>query len=244
MSVIELPETPSTNTWAKEHANELSHGDIVVTPCQTAGRGQRGNTWEAEPGKNLTFSILLRPECIQPADQFLISEIVSLAVADTIADALASAGHPLPVMVKWPNDIYVSDHKIAGILIEHSIYGQNIGHTVAGIGLNVNQSRFISDAPNPVSMAQLARREFELSPIMHRIRDNVATQLLNPNPKATHSRYHRLLWRNDGKEHPFATPQGEHFSASIAEVAPTGILTLLVDGARRSFAFKEVSFTL
>lgn len=245
MAAIELPHTPSTNSWAKEHAAQLAHGDIVVTPCQTAGRGQRGNTWEAAPGKNLTFSILLRPERISPSAQFLISEIVSLSVAGIVTEALASAGCPMPVKVKWPNDIYVGDRKIAGILIEHSICGQNIGHTIAGIGLNVNQTEFLSDAPNPVSMAQLANREFELNPLMNGIRDAVVGQLQNPSVEAIHSSYHRHLWRNDGNEHPFSTPDGERFKAAIDRVEETGLLSLrLTDGTLRQFAFKEVAFIL
>ena len=245
MSAIELPYTPSTNSWAKEHATQLSHGDIVVTPCQTAGRGQRGNTWEAAPGKNLTFSILLRPERIPPSGQFLISEIVSLSVAGIVTEALASAGCHMPVKVKWPNDIYVGNRKIAGILIEHSICGQNIGHTIAGIGLNVNQTEFLSDAPNPVSMAQLAHREFELNPLMNSIADAVVRQLQNPSREAIHSNYHRLLWRNNGNEHLFSTPDGERFKAAIDRVEETGLLSLqLTDGTLRQFAFKEVAFIL
>ena len=245
MSAIELPYTPSTNSWAKEHTTQLAHGDIVVTPCQPAGRGQRGNTWEAAPGKNLTFSILLRPEHIPPSGQFLISEIVSLSVAGIVTEALASAGCHMPVKVKWPNDIYVGNRKIAGILIEHSICGQNIGHTIAGIGLNVNQTEFLSDAPNPVSMAQLAHREFELNPLMNSIADAVVRQLQNPSREAIHSNYHRLLWRNNGNEHLFSTPDGERFKAAIDRVEETGLLSLqLTDGTLRQFAFKEVAFIL
>ncbi len=238
MSAIELPYTPSTNSWAKEHTTQLAHGDIVVTPCQTAGRGQRGNTWEAAPGKNLTFSILLRPEHIPPSGQFLISEIVSLSVAGIVTEALASAGCHMPVKVKWPNDIYVGNRKIAGILIEHSICGQKIG-------LNVNQTEFLSDAPNPVSMAQLAHREFELNPLMNSIADAVVRQLQNPSREAIHSNYHRLLWRNNGNEHLFSTPDGERFKAAIDRVEETGLLSLqLTDGTLRQFAFKEVAFIL
>ncbi len=245
MSVIELPAIPSTNTWAKEHAAQLAHGDIVVTPCQTAGRGQRGNTWESEPGKNLTFSILLRPERIHPSEQFIISEVVSLATADAVANALSASRFNLPAMVKWPNDIYAGDRKIAGILIEHSVCGGSIGHTIAGIGLNVNQTQFHSDAPNPVSMAQLAGKEFNPGELMHCIRDRIVSLLCNPDKKEIHRTYHRHLWRNDGNMHPFATPQGECFRAAIKEVEPTGILHLMTaDGSPRRFAFKEVSFTL
>ena len=155
MTIIELESVPSTNTWAKEHAEELHHADIVLTHDQTAGRGQRGNSWEAEPGMNLTFSLCLEPSSILPSEQFLLSEAVALGVADAVAQALGLDTQQEEITVKWPNDIYAGNRKIAGILIEHSIRGNRIAKSIAGIGLNVNQRLFRSDAPNPVSMHQL-----------------------------------------------------------------------------------------
>ncbi len=243
MATIVLPSVPSTNTWAKEHSGTLSHGDIVVTHDQTAGRGQRGNHWEAEPGRNLTFSLFLRPGRIVPAAQFLISEIVSLAVVKALRRHLAETASET-VTVKWPNDIYIGDRKIAGILIEHAISGMSISHTVAGIGLNVNQTRFISDAPNPVSMAMIAGTEFDLPAIMHEIADEITRHTDAPDKTAIHEAYLSSLWRKDGCPHEFSMPDGARFMAEINDVSETGMLRLNTPGGIREFAFKEVAFIL
>lgn len=246
MNIKELDRTTSTNTWAKQHAAELTHGTVVVTHNQTAGRGQRGNCWEAAPGKNLTFSLFLHPEGVSPARQFLISEIVALAVVEAVEHALAEAVASDRIKVKWPNDIYVDDRKIAGILIEHTLTGSGIGHTIAGIGLNVNQTVFESDAPNPVSLAMLARKEFSLPPLLSGICSRIAGAFPVADADAVHAEYHRRLWRADGKPYTFALPDGTLFEAVIEKVAPGGQLTLLTSpGAEsRTFLFKEVAFVL
>ncbi|MDE5927427.1 MAG: biotin--[acetyl-CoA-carboxylase] ligase, partial [Duncaniella sp.] len=141
---------PSTSSYLAGIAADAPHGTVVMAREQTAGRGQRGNSWEAEPGCNITLSLLLRPEGLHPARQFVISQAVSLAIADLVSHFVAA-----PVSIKWPNDIYVDDRKICGILIENTITGTSIDRTIVGIGLNVNQTEFRSDAPNPVSMRQL-----------------------------------------------------------------------------------------
>lgn len=235
-----LPSVQSTNTWAKEHAATLSHGEVVLTHCQTSGRGQRGNSWEAEPGKNLTFSLFLIPAALPPARQFEISEAVALGVAETVERHIGRT-----VRVKWPNDIYVDDRKIAGILIEHSLSGNRIAHTVAGVGLNVNQTRFLSDAPNPVSMANIAGREFELTPLLNEICGNILHRLEETAPGQRHTMFLEKLWRNDGEQHTFATHDGARFEARIADVGTDGILALVTSaGEKLTFAFKEVAFIL
>jgi len=245
MAIITLDHVPSTNTWAKEHADELAHGDVVLTHCQTAGRGQRGNCWEAEPGKNLTFSLMLRQTGIRPSEQFTISEAVALGVIDTLRKMLSHAVEPERITVKWPNDIYVDNLKVAGILIEHTISGSTISHTVAGIGLNVNQTRFVSDAPNPVSMAQIAHSIFPLDATLGLLTDNILSLLTRPNHMALHQKFMQSMWRNDGQQHLFRTPDNRVFSAIIKDVSPDGMLHLLqYDGTISDFAFKEVAFEL
>lgn len=251
MSMVKyLPTVPSTNTWLKDNASEFGHGDIVLTDDQTAGRGQRGNFWEAEPGKNLTFSMLLKPGGIAPAKQFVISECVALGVVEVLRDWLSGYIRPEDVKVKWPNDIYVADNKIAGILIEHAITTDHIVHTVAGIGLNVNQTIFRSSAPNPVSMAQLAgNASFSVRDIM----DEIAAAILRRMEDASrsdrgvdhlHEEFHAMLWRNDGNAYRFMLASDtSRFVAVIDGVDPDGMLRLrLPDGTLHSFAFKEVVF--
>ncbi len=153
MRIEWLDECVSTNTQVTEYPLS-EEGVIVAVRCQTGGRGQKGNSWEAQPGKNLTFSAMWKPRGIAAREQFSISEAVALAVVDFLEDAGINA------KVKWPNDIYVDDRKICGILIEHSVMGTEISRTIAGVGINVNQREFLSGAPNPVSMASIAGTEF------------------------------------------------------------------------------------
>lgn len=237
---IELRETPSTNSAlrsALEHDPALAGGTVLYTHRQTAGRGQRGNSWEAEPGMNITMSMLLRPAAVKARDQFTVSECVALGVARAAARHLP---REIAVEVKWPNDIYAGDRKLCGILIENSLSGDAIGHTVAGIGLNVNQCCFLSDAPNPVSMAQLSGRDHDITVLMAEIADEIELLLSMPRGDV-HRLYMDSLWRREGA-HPYATPAGERFMARIAGVAPDGMLSLsLADGTLRRFAFKEVA---
>lgn len=166
---------PSTNSDPAVLDPEAPHGLVVAAREQTAGRGQRGNTWESGPGLNLSFSIVLRPAGIHPARQFCISEAVALAVAETVEEELRRNGVGDPVYVKWPNDIYVGDRKICGILIENTVTGTHIDKSIVGIGLNVNQREFHSDAPNPVSLIQLTARHTPLEPLLDRLTTRLLT---------------------------------------------------------------------
>lgn len=238
-----MPECASTSAELARMADAPA-GTTVATHCQTAGRGQRGNSWEAEPGHNLTFSVLLRPETIPAARQFELSMLVALAVADTVSGLLEGTDAP-EVTVKWPNDIYIGDSKVCGMLIENSLRGRNIEHSIAGIGVNINQRRFVSDAPNPVSVICYTGREIMLEPLL----DELCTRIVHDVEAYTGTpadaaslleRYRSRLWRGYGI-HPFRTPDGERFEAAIESIAPDGTLTL---SNGRSFAFKEVIFEL
>ncbi|WP_301748249.1 biotin--[acetyl-CoA-carboxylase] ligase [uncultured Duncaniella sp.] len=151
MEIIKIESTDSTSSHLAGIAEGCAHGTAVMARVQTAGRGQRGNSWEAEPGMNITLSLLLRPEGLEPARQFIISQAVSLAIVEMLDNFIGADA----VSIKWPNDIYVNDSKIAGILIENVISGSAISRSIVGVGLNVNQTEFLSDAPNPVSLKQL-----------------------------------------------------------------------------------------
>ena len=157
MNFLLLEQVDSTNSYVSVHAGELDDMTMVIADTQTAGRGQRGNSWESEPGRNLTFTLLHRPEGIAPREQFAISEATALAIADFLEETGIRA------KVKWPNDIYADDGKIAGILIELSLTGSAITDSRIGVGLNVNQREFRSDAPNPVSMANLLGADTDIS---------------------------------------------------------------------------------
>lgn len=147
--VIHLPTVDSTNDHALRllSENRPTHGTIVSTDHQTAGRGQIGRGWYSAPGLNLCLSYILYP-LIKPQEQFQISMAVALAVSDTVSQHCGSER----VRIKWPNDIYVDDKKIAGILIQNSVQGNQITACVAGIGLNVNETDFPPELPNPTSL--------------------------------------------------------------------------------------------
>ena len=149
---------PSTNLYTSKFLkeNEVREGTIIYTNYQTAGRGQAGNTWESEDGKNLLISLILYPGMIKPYDQFVISKMISLGICDFLRQ------HITNVSIKWPNDIYVNDDKIAGILIEVSIIRNEIENIIAGIGLNINQKKFKREIPNPVSLKIITGRDFNL----------------------------------------------------------------------------------
>lgn len=241
--MVYLDSTPSTNGAARQLLAEqhVAHGTVVYTHCQTAGRGQRGNTWEAEPGANVTMSMILRPDGVAAAEQFFISECVALAVADVVAQTLGDDCEE--VCVKWPNDIYVGNRKIAGILIENSLQGSAIESSIAGIGVNVNQRTFRSDAPNPVSLFQLTGSKHNVEELIRCIADNILSNLRR-SPLEVHAEYKERLWRRDGY-HGYLTPQGVRFDARIVDVASSGLLLLRpVDGEPKWFAFKEVSAVL
>lgn len=249
---IYVDTAKSTNSHLAEIAGGLPHGTVLSTDCQTAGRGQRGNTWEAAPGKNITMSVLLHPDGVAPCRQFLLSEAVALAVARTL-DAYAGSG----ICVKWPNDIYYNGLKICGMLIEHSLSGGKIDRTIAGIGVNVNQREFLSDAPNPVSLYQIIGKETPLGEIRRRMAEEILRMcgLLPDNAGGIHAEFLSRLYRRDGY-HPYRCTvdtlsvdgtsrlaAGTLFEARIADVAEDGILSLrLPGGAIHRFAFKEVGF--
>ncbi len=157
MKILLLEETDSTNIYVSVHADSLDDMTLVAAHSQTAGRGQRGNSWESEPGRNICATLFHRPAGVPARVQFAVSEATALGVADMLAH------YGIEARVKWPNDVYVGDRKICGILIENAVAGCDLLHCRIGIGLNVNQTVFRSDAPNPVSMAMLLGAETPLS---------------------------------------------------------------------------------
>lgn len=234
-------------------AATAEHGTVVYTDRQTAGRGQRGNSWESEPFKNVTMSILLRPENVAPNQQFWLSEISALAVERVLSKYIGN------VSIKWPNDVYYKDFKICGMLIEHSLSGGKINYTIPGIGINVNQRVFLSDAPNPISLANVLGHEVPTSEILDGLVDEILTMCDQLPEKATeiHREFLSKLYRRDGFHEYQSTirsasadglsvlEEGEHFQARIVNVHPDGMLDLMTtEGYIHTFAFKEVAFIL
>lgn len=242
MQTIRLDTTPSTNTWLREHP-DTPHATVVTARCQPAGRGQRGNSWEAAPGANLTFSILMRCTAIPPARQWAISRATALAIVRWLDRYLPSGPE---ASIKWPNDIYVGDRKICGILIENVITANRIERTVIGAGININQKDFLSDAPNPVSLTQLTGKKYPLDSMLEEVAGAIIRLVEAEDGAAgnlTQHDYMSRLWRRQGS-HPFRDNEGD-FRAEIIDVAPDGMLTLRRDDRTLStYYFKEVTFII
>ncbi|MDE7394120.1 MAG: biotin--[acetyl-CoA-carboxylase] ligase [Muribaculaceae bacterium] len=236
--IIELPEVDSTNNYAKLHS-EMRAGDVVVAHRQTGGRGQRGNSWEAEPGKNLTFSVVVEPRELRAVDQFQLSMAVALAVRNALAPLLPDSDS---LCVKWPNDIYHRNRKLGGILIENSLRASMIARSIIGVGINVNQIVFRNAGPNPVSMAMLTGRETPLRPLLERLSEAIKGVVdMVAEPAGLRSAYLRHLWRRNGI-YGWRLPDGTRLSASIAGVTPEGYLLLqdAADGNVTAYNLKEV----
>ena len=230
--IIHIDETDSTNRWLRS----VMSGDnpvAVWADYQTAGRGQGTNTWESERGKNLLFSLLLHPRQLPANKQFQISMAVSLAICEAVGQHIGD------LSIKWPNDIYWRDGKIGGILIEHTLQGSMIKDSIIGVGLNVNQRVFHSDAPNPVSIWQICECETDREQLLNHIL-NCLDRYLSHDIKA---QYLSMLYRRKGF-HPYADKAGA-FMAEIVTVEDDGRLVLSdEDGQARRYAFKEVSFII
>lgn len=244
MKTIRIEKTDSTNSHVAREAESFAGDVLLYAVEQSAGRGQRGNSWEAEPGKNLTASLLLHPTGVEANCQFAISEAVALGVVRLLAR------HGVQAKVKWPNDVYAGNRKICGILIENSLLGNEIRRTIAGVGININQERFMSDAPNPVSYFQLTGSTLDIaetaSELASTVEETMKEAATPEGRERLHAAFIESLWRGDGKLHPFADKRtGRKLMASITSIAPNGILTLTdSSGERREYAFKEVEFIL
>ncbi len=229
----------STNEllWKMIRERELPEGFVLYTDFQTAGKGQIGNSWESEAGKNLLFSMVIFPKQIPIEQQFLISQLVSLAIKNVLDK------YTDHISIKWPNDIYWNDKKLGGILIENSLQGKSFKAVVIGIGLNVNQKEFRSDAPNPVSLIQITGKSIGRRKMMHDIQENIIKSCQNLDASQIRRQYANALYRRNGFY--LYRSDNEQFEAEICSVHPDGQLELqTLSGERKGFYFKEVQFVI
>ena len=231
--------TASTNDDARDE--KYREGDVVWADFQTAGRGQRGHEWHSRKGENLTFSAVLEPTFLPIPNQFSVSEVVALSLVDMLAD------YAIEAKIKWTNDIYVGDRKLVGILIEHSLAPKTLRRTIAGIGINVNQTEFDPSIPNPVSMAQLLGREIDAEEVLECFLTHLQRNyevLREGGAEVLHSRYNSLLYRLN-EYHTYALPSGEKFKAAIRGTEPSGALKLEDETKKiKDYLFKEVEFII
>ena len=236
-AVKEYEDLGSTNTWVEGvPSEELRDRMVVVARKQTQGRGQEGNKWESEAGKNIAMTVVWKPEGLEAGRQFAVSMAVALGCRDFLARRVEG------VTVKWPNDIYVGDKKIAGILIEHRIVGACVGVSLCGIGLNVNQRVFRSDAPNPVSLWQLTGRELLLAQVLEELLECLEERYLQVHDYGQLEKdFLSCLYRKEGVYD--WKDEGGMFRASIEGLDEYGQLCLRdTEGRRRVYAFKEVTY--
>ncbi len=236
-----LDRIDSTNNYCMNMATSGEpEGFAVAAYVQEQGRGQRGNIWDSEEGKNLTFSLLLRPTFLKVEEQFTLSKVIALSICDWLMV------NGVIAKIKWPNDIYAGDKKVAGILIENSFSSPVLEVSVVGIGLNLNQAEFSKDIPNPTSMMLLTGKPYKPEIVLSEL--VVSIQL----------RYMQLRYGLKGKIdgdyinslyrlnqfHSFTSDEGR-FQAKIIGVKPTGELTLETEeGKQKVFAFKEIAFVI
>lgn len=239
-TLVNIERTESTNNYASKQVreNEAKAGTVFLTCEQTAGRGQLNNRWEAEAGKNLTFSIFLRPDFLDIRKQYLLSKTICLGLSAFLSRYVEA------VKIKWPNDIYVADRKICGILIENAVMNGTITQSIIGIGLNINQTKFLSDAPNPVSLKMITGHDYHLEKIMNGLLkeiDRFYHQLETKQFKSLDQAFHQNLYRLD-EWHQYQD-ENHQYTGKIIGVNPIGQLKIQEqNGPVHEYHFKEVIY--
>ncbi len=218
---------------------KVAEGWVLWANEQTQGRGAGENHWESEPGKNLTFSLVLQPGFMLPEQQFVLTQCISLALYNVAEKRLGRDN----LFIKWPNDIWFEQKKIAGVLIQNLISGNHIRYAVVGVGLNVNQTVFFSDAPNPASLIHFTGKtediELLLTEILHKFDSLYVT--LSKDINALNQSYLEKLYRY-GQQGTYRDADGV-FEARLTGVDHYGRLLLRDDlGKQRIYGFKEVEF--
>jgi BirA family biotin operon repressor/biotin-[acetyl-CoA-carboxylase] ligase len=238
--ILSLNSVSSTNNYASKllAENKIVEETVIIAHKQEHGRGQQDNIWQSEPGMNLTFSLVLFTNFIEVKNQFFLSQAISLAILDLLRL------NNITAKIKWPNDIYVNENKIGGILIENSIMDQTLMHSVIGIGLNVNQEFFEENISNAVSMKTLLFKDFILQEVLdgllHCIK-NWIDYLKTDNYNDLKKEYLGNLYIF-GAMKKFSSNAGD-FYGTIIDVEETGELVILADDGRKlKFMFKEIQF--
>ncbi|MEI7802005.1 MAG: biotin--[acetyl-CoA-carboxylase] ligase [Bacteroidota bacterium] len=235
-----LDETLSTNMYASLllQQKNVAEGTIVIAENQTAGRGYSGDVWQSEPGKNLLASIIYNPHFLKAKNQFFLNQAVSLGVYDALK---ILSGKELKL--KWPNDIVFKDKKLCGLLIENSVSGNWLQHSIIGIGVNVNQTEFPVHAGNPVSLKAINKKEYFIEGVLEKIAEQVEARYLQfrrNEIQQLQRDYMEALYRLE-EEHFYKTAQGK-VKAKIVGLNPEGKLLLESKTGWNAYGFKEVEF--
>jgi BirA family biotin operon repressor/biotin-[acetyl-CoA-carboxylase] ligase len=245
--MIHLNETDSTNRYLQQLCQEAGNNKVeeFTTICadyQTAGKGQRGNSWEAAKGANLLFSFVCYPTFVPIRQQFVLSQLISLGIKETLDEYCSD------ISIKWPNDIYWKEKKICGILIENDLQGNSIGRCISGIGLNINQEVFLSDAPNPISLKQITGEHYQRETILEKVMQRIEQSYQKLKEDSAYAselatRYAASLFRREGL-HCYQDKDGL-FNARLVRVEADGRFVLMDEANQeRSYLFKEVQYVL
>ncbi len=241
--LIKLDSIDSTNSYAAEllSTKKVSEGTAIKTNFQSRGKGYSGNIWESESGKNLLMSVIFYPNFLTPRLQFFLNQVASLAVADTVKEFVKGK----EIKIKWPNDVFAGNKKIAGILIENSLKGNTIQHSIIGIGLNVNQKNFSAELLHATSIYKILGKEVLEDEVMHtlfsmlearyfQLKQNRIEQLQKDYMKNLYRIEEECVYRKDQKR----------FNAKIVGITAEGKLILQTGNKHEVFGFKEVEMIL
>jgi len=237
-----LPMCQSTNLTAFEliEQGDYFEGTTIITDHQTAGRGQQGNTWEAEKGQNITLSVILTPPSLATQEQFFLNMAVALAIYDFLQPLVEN---PHLLKIKWSNDLIYDNKKICGILIQNVVSGQNISKSVVGIGININQKQF--SCPQAISLAQITNLMYDLPVLVQKLLENTEQRYLQVQKKLyqeIQKNYYSFLYGY--QEEILVKEQNQILKGKIIGVDTIGRLQMDISGYVRKFQFKEIQFLL
>ena len=242
--IIELEKVDSTNKYILkllEENKRFDEGTIITTNLQYAGKGQDTNKWESSEGKNLTLSIVLQPNFLNIEKQFMLNKIIALSIYNFINSFKIKNAS-----IKWPNDIYIGDKKVAGILINNTICGSSYDYCVVGLGININQDKFVSDAPNPVSIKQVCGKEYDLNECLNTlciITESWYEKLKYGQTANINTAYIEALYRYNKYSNYIL--RGRRINAKITGISEYGRLILQTkNNETYSCDFKEVKFVI
>lgn len=238
-----LKETQSTNLYVEEMLADDSslESTVVQSDFQSVGSGHADNQWESEKGKNCLVSFYMPQLHIFAAQQFVLSKITCLAVVSTLHSIMPQS----EIRIKWPNDIYIGDKKVAGVLIKNKVQNQHVISSIIGVGVNVNQDSFLSSAPNPISVKSVVRKDIDISMFLNELTLNIEEeldQLMAKGSQIIDERFHNLLYSLDAQKKYEINSQVEE--GIVRGVDEYGRLKLEVRGQISYCDFKEVKLVL
>jgi BirA family biotin operon repressor/biotin-[acetyl-CoA-carboxylase] ligase len=240
-NLVTLKEVDSTNTFLKyilANSAPVPDGTVIMAESQVAGRGQQQNKWYSSAGESLAFSILLKPQFLSVSQQFCLTQVVSIAVYETLQPLVGNT-----LKIKWPNDIYIGSRKLGGILIENQVQGGSIKNAIVGIGLNVNQTNFPDWVPNAVSLRQILQTDYDLKALLFEICDHVEQwyiKLKQGLDSQLNEAYLEALYLMN-KVGRFKV-QDAIFEGMITGVSPEGLLQVKHNDQIKVYNLKEIEF--